>query len=721
MRWWGVIALTFLAAIYGISYFRLSLDDLDKIGSIVAALTGLVTLWIALRARTRNKRMSMAEFSAAERLASARHRLAEVVELQWRREALMRSVDDPRPMPIKWRLAAGNAVDHVENISDNGPFTFSASSDGVEHLVDWLRELPRTRLIVLGDAGTGKTTLAVQVVRQLLAVRRPVDPVPVLLTASSWDPGIHPSVHEWVAERLQQEYPELRTPDLGPEIPLILAGGGHILPVIDGVDELPASTSADIILAINSSLLDADDLIVTSRTIEFEEAIRAAGRTITGAVAIEPESITPYAAADYLRRCLPRYPGTEWEVALHLLGESTTDSGALSAMAATTSTALGLWLVRSVYVTGARRDLQTRPTPDKLFEFRSATALRKHLFDHLMEALIERRDAAGNGASPFLPVKRRDPADAQRWLSFLASHMRDGGGAVRDFHWWRLGLDIGPVSHTVQFVLALPVGASVGLACALLFGPGLGPRGWLALGLASFTFGTLAAASAIGYLTSFPQKPGYADFRIRGRVKIMFRSAFRGIRSSVADGVYVGGLIGLLMELIVDVDDVFFALVLVGVLFGAAIGVVKGLIEWAESPTDVARLTSPLESWRRDRKLFLLRFVVGGLLGAGIGGAQGSAIGGLPHGLAYALSVGLAAALVSCLAGNSHAWLQYSLAVPRLSRGGRLPRDLMPFLDDAHRLGVLRAVGSVYQFRHAELQDYFADSNKGAVSHQRRR
>jgi hypothetical protein len=31
-------------------------------------------------------------------------------------------------------------------------------------------------------------------------------------------------------------------------------------------------------------------------------------------------------------------------------------------------------------------------------------------------------------------------------------------------------------------------------------------------------------------------------------------------------------------------------------------------------------------------------------------------------------------------------------------------------LEDAHRLSLLRAVGPVYQFRHAELQDYLADA-----------
>jgi hypothetical protein len=45
----------------------------------------------------------------------------------------------------------------------------------------------------------------------------------------------------------------------------------------------------------------------------------------------------------------------------------------------------------------------------------------------------------------------------------------------------------------------------------------------------------------------------------------------------------------------------------------------------------------------------------------------------------------------------------------QLARRGRLPRDLMAFLSDAHeKRGVLRQVGAVYQFRHITLQHSLA-------------
>ena len=40
--------------------------------------------------------------------------------------------------------------------------------------------------------------------------------------------------------------------------------------------------------------------------------------------------------------------------------------------------------------------------------------------------------------------------------------------------------------------------------------------------------------------------------------------------------------------------------------------------------------------------------------------------------------------------------------------GARSDVGFMHFLDDAHRLGLLRTVGPIYQFRHAELHDHLA-------------
>lgn len=53
-------------------------------------------------------------------------------------------------------------------------------------------------------------------------------------------------------------------------------------------------------------------------------------------------------------------------------------------------------------------------------------------------------------------------------------------------------------------------------------------------------------------------------------------------------------------------------------------------------------------------------------------------------------------------------WPTFALTSLWLGTRRRLPLRLMGFLDDAYRLGLLRIVGPVYQFRHAALQDHLA-------------
>jgi hypothetical protein len=76
---------------------------------------------------------------------------------------------------------------------------------------------------------------------------------------------------------------------------------------------------------------------------------------------------------------------------------------------------------------------------------------------------------------------------------------------------------------------------------------------------------------------------------------------------------------------------------------------------------------------------------------------------GLAVGLAVASAFGLAVA-----PANESAWFGFVVTTRWLAFRGKLPWKCMGFLDDAHRLGLLRTAGSVYQFRHAELQDHLA-------------
>jgi hypothetical protein len=66
------------------------------------------------------------------------------------------------------------------------------------------------------------------------------------------------------------------------------------------------------------------------------------------------------------------------------------------------------------------------------------------------------------------------------------------------------------------------------------------------------------------------------------------------------------------------------------------------------------------------------------------------------------LMVGSVAGLL--LGGLKAAWGAFAIARSWLALRRRLPWRLMDFLSDAHKRGVLRQNGAVYQFRHVQLQ-----------------
>src|SRR5262249_26255822 len=135
---------------------------------------------------------------------------------------------------------------------------------------------------------------------------------------ASWD-APYQDLHDWIGDRILHDYPELGASGVEPHVVKALANDRHILPILDGLDEMPVAAQETVIEALNRSLDSEDQLILTSRTEAFGAAVEAASHVLGSAVVIEPEPVSASAAADYLERCLPPRPMEPWGTIIDLL------------------------------------------------------------------------------------------------------------------------------------------------------------------------------------------------------------------------------------------------------------------------------------------------------------------------------------------------------------------------------------------------------------------
>ncbi|WP_069812706.1 NACHT domain-containing protein [Streptomyces sp. TP-A0874] len=254
-------------------------------------------------------------------LARAADDLALAVKRQWREEAALRRLNDPYPLPVRWRPAAPELMEPWHSLvrlattgiglaSSAPPSGWAAGpealSGGGGDLLNVMARVPTSRLVVLGEPGSGKSMLLVRLVLDLLAHRRHGDPVPVLVPLASWAPG-REDLDRWLEQRMSIDYPWLgETGRTGTSRARELLDAGAVMLVLDGLDEIPDAVRGHAVARINDTLGRNPDLgmVLSSRSAPFAATVRPPnGREVrvTGAAGVEIEPLDLETVESYLR------------------------------------------------------------------------------------------------------------------------------------------------------------------------------------------------------------------------------------------------------------------------------------------------------------------------------------------------------------------------------------------------------------------------------------
>jgi hypothetical protein len=302
-------------------------------------------------------------------------------------------------------------------------------------------------------------------------------------------------------------------------------------------------------------------------------------------------------------------------------------------------------------------------------------AVREHLLDGLVEHAFPVRPADDR--------RSRWAGERPRtWLEFLARQMAARG--EQDIKWWELPRFARPGTAIAAGFL----GALILLACTSM---GFGALFGVPVGLAVGLLGAIPMGIVTGRTTP---PPAILNIRFGGRARA---AALAGSMVAVVSGlaVYVGS------------GSAEFGLT-AAIVFGLPVGLLYGM----SAPADIRRAVTPLALLQLDRTVALVYGAVYGLASGLFGGMLAGPVFGALFGVACALAGGLVYGPVWLLTFRQKtgvvAWLNLNVTRVICASRGQLPWRLLTFLEEAHRRGVLRRAGGVYQFRHVFLRDALA-------------
>jgi hypothetical protein len=498
--------------------------------------------------------------------------------------------------------------------------------------------------------------------------------VPVSVKLSTWDPGI--PLAAWIERQLLEDFPYLSTTPQRRQAAGELAKN-RVLPIMDGLDELPEELRPGVIKAIEGEWHDRP-FVLSCRSTEFEHAMT--GLSLHHVLVTELQPIQPAEAADILQ-AHEQPPDSRLDPLV-----STLTSQPEGAAARALDTPFMLSLARDTNV--AIADLLAADTRTE-----SADAVKRQLLGAFIQATYEKGT--------------RWPLDrARRYLRFLAGQTVEG-----KLEWWQLERAVPSWVFPVVGVIIAGVVCSV-LAAGFF---ALFNRPWVGFWI-GFGAGVLGAV-IIWRVNNARQDP---QDRMPRRARPRFRSPKQLRRVELARALGFG----LMGAAPLAVMTWFLYRPPRYTIIGAALsGLTFAVARYLSQPNDPVRHVTPESLLAADRATVLYATFAGALAGFLTGGYLGlvfreghrpslGSLAILRYQSPVLLLLGAAGGAILSGAGlglmtfGSSAWGQFVTTRLWLALHGRAPLRLMAFLSRACKYGVLRQVSGYYEFRHQLLEDY---------------
>ncbi|WP_228041118.1 NACHT domain-containing NTPase [Nodosilinea sp. LEGE 07088] len=247
------------------------------------------------------------------------------------------------------------------------------------------------KLLLLGNPGAGKTTTMLDLAAALIqrANADPEEPIPVMLNLSSWQ-NPQQSCTDWLLKELKSKY------GVSPKLGQNWLTEKKLLPLLDGLDELPSARQEPVVQSLNIWLQSEEGtprLLVCSRLEEYE--LYTAKLALNGAICLNPltdEQVKGYLASLHMEALWDTLQQDE-----DLLGLMRTP----------------LLLSVSILVNDAFNLTQWQ---------RLGTTQER--MDYLLDAYIVRRLHEPVNSQEYSPERQPTAQQIQRWLMLLAQKLK---------------------------------------------------------------------------------------------------------------------------------------------------------------------------------------------------------------------------------------------------------------------------------------------------------